>query len=475
MSMALRKRVRDGAAWLTERAPSSIRPLAEPPAGSGLKPILGDQGVPLVGHGLEFLADTVDFARRRYSEFGPVSWSGSLGVCGVWVMGPEAAAEVLTNRDKAFANGPGWGHFIGPFFRRGIMLLDGEEHLQHRRIMQQAFTRGRLETYLGIFNDGVTEGISGWKPTQQFLLYDAIKKLLLDGASELFVGQPLDDESDQLNTAFIDTVAAVTAVVRADVPGGAWHRGLKGRQVLEHYFRDRLSMKRQGTGDDLFSVMCRAESEDGATFSDDDIVNHMIFLLMAAHDTSTITASTMAYYLAKYPRWQEQLRAEAQSLGKPMLDYEYLDRLPLLDQAFKETLRLNPPVGNMVRRTVKDTSISGHYVPTDTYVFVLPTATHRLAEIWSKPDTFDPDRFAEHRREDKAHRYAWQPFGGGAHKCIGMFFGGMQVKALLYQLLLNYSWSVTETYEPPLVYGTGLYPEDGLPVALTSINSSPLT
>jgi len=472
MSVAAGRRARDGVAWLTAHAPSASRPLATPPAGSALKPVLGDYGAPVIGHGLEFLSDTVEFARRRHRKFGPVSWSGLLGIRGVWVMDPIGAAEVLTNRDKAFANGPGWGHFIGAFFRRGIMLLDGEEHLQHRRIMQQGFTRERLEVYLDIFNVGVERSIAAWTPTGEFLLYDAIKKLLLDVASELFMGQTLDSEADQLNTAFVDTVAACTAVVRADLPGSAWRRGLRGRVMLEKYFRERVPLKRQTAGDDLFSVLCHAQSEDGDVFSDDDIVNHMIFLLMAAHDTSTITAATLAYYLAKHPDWQAKLRAEARALGKPMIDYADLDRLPLLDQAFKETLRLNPPVGNMVRRTVKDTSIDGHYVPAGTYVFVLPTATHHLAEIWSEPDTFDPDRFAEPRREDKKHRYAWQPFGGGAHKCIGMFFGGMQVKALLYQLLLNYSWSVDPSYEPPLVYGTGRYPEDGLPVRLTAINPS---
>ena len=61
-------------------------------------------------------------------------------------------------------------------------------------------------------------------------------------------------------------------------------------------------------------------------------------------------------------------------------------------------------------------------------------ATQRMEPWWNDPDTFDPDRFAEPRREDKSHRYAWAPFGGGAHKCIGLHFGGMEVKAILHQM-----------------------------------------
>ncbi|MDT7565929.1 MAG: hypothetical protein QOG76_4553, partial [Pseudonocardiales bacterium] len=70
------------------------------------------------------------------------------------------------------------------------------------------------------------------------------------------------------------------------------------------------------------------------------------------------------------------------------------------------------------------------------------------------------------RREDKVHRYAWAPFGGGAHKCIGLHFGGMEVKAIMYQLLLRFRWSVPAGYEPPIGYGTGPMPIDGLPLRL---------
>lgn len=86
---------------------------------------------------------------------------------------------------------------------------------------------------------------------------------------------------------------------------------------------------------------------------------------------------------------------------------------------------------------------------------------------WDEPDTFDPDRFGDERREDKNHRHGFVPFGGGAHKCIGMFFGAMESKAILHQMLLQFSWSVPTGYQPPIGYLTGPYPSDGLPITLT--------
>ncbi|WP_040742098.1 cytochrome P450, partial [Nocardia tenerifensis] len=251
----------------------------------------------------------------------------------------------------------------------------------------------------------------------------------------------------------------------------AWSRGRRGRRVLAEYFRRELPAKRAGDGADLFSVLCHAETDEGHAFSDDEVIEHMIFVMMAAHDTSTIAASMLAYELARQPRWQERLRAESRALGKATLDYGDLDRLPGLDLAFKEVLRLHSPVAQQVRETTRDTDILGYYVPKGTLIMIGAYPMMRTEDYWRDPDVFDPERFAADRREDKSHRLAWAPFGGGAHKCIGLYFGGMTVKAVLHQMLLRYSWSVRPGYEVPLVAGTGPMPVDGLPIQLERLPS----
>ena len=66
-----------------------------------------------------------------------------------------------------------------------------------------------------------------------------------------------------------------------------------------------------------------------------------------------------------------------------------------------------------------------------------------------RPDKFDPDRFAEPRNEHKKHRYAFTPFGGGAHKCIGMVFGQLEVKTIMHRLLRRYRLELPRPgYEP---------------------------
>lgn len=469
MSTSLSLKTRLAAADIVEKLPArGTRALAEPPAGSQLKPVMGEAGLPLVGNTFPLLQHTLRHSRLAYERHGAVSWGNALRTDFVLVLGPEATGEVLANRDQAFSSEHGWGQLIGPFFERGVMLMDGEEHRHNRRIMQQAFTRPRLTGYLGRMNEVIARRTAEWQPADDFAVYPAAKRLTLDIATEVFMGAEAGAETDRLSDAFIDVITGGQAIIRSDVPGGKWHRGLSSRHTLAEYFRAQIPAKRESEGDDLFSVLCNAETDDGDRFTDDDIVNQMIFTMMAAHDTSTTSISMMTFHLARHPEWQKRLREESEMLGRRSLDYGDLEQLPSLDLVFKETLRMNPPAGILARMAMKDTEISGHYVPEGTLVLLGLYPTHRMEPWWNAPDTFDPQRFSEERAEDKRQKDVWMPFGGNVHKCIGMHFGGMEVKAVMHQLLLQYEFDVDPSYEPVIDFGTGPFPADGLPLKLSA-------
>ena len=450
---------------LLSRIPDRPAVLAAPPPGSGLKPVPGERGLPWLGHVLESLRYGPAYENQKFHQLGPVSWVQLFGQPMVHIAGPDAVQTVFVNKDKAF--GHGWDFFIGPFFRRGLMLLDFEEHLSHRRIMQQAFTNDRLAGYFGTITDVANRTVQDWPNHKEFPLYPTIKQLSLDIAAEVFMAAEVGSERARLARAFLDCTHAGTAIARFPMPGGKWLAGLRGRKLLEDYFARMLPAKRASTGDsvpDLFSALCHAQTDDGERFSDADVINHMIFLIMAAHDTSTITATAAAYYLGKHPEWQQRARAESLARGDAPLDLAALNQLHTLDLVVKETLRLVPPVPGPIRRTVKDTEVLGHYIPANTQVLIGTWVCHLMSEYWTDPLRFDPERFAEPRREDKSHRYAWLPFGGGVHKCIGMHFGTLEVKTVLDAMLRNYRWTFPAGYEPRWGYTSLPFPKDDLPI-----------
>lgn len=434
------------------------------------KDLPGDAGPPLVGYTLHSMQDPIGFIRKRYNQYGEASWHKMLGLRVVGLSGPDANQFVFQNRGDLFSNNKGWDFFIGKFFRRGIMLLDFDEHRHHRRIMQNAFKKPVLVQYLKGMNEPIGRGIRRWRPDDQFHIFTHTKKLTLDLATEVFMGEKLGREASAINKAFVDTVRAGSSPIRFGLPGSRWKKGLDGRKVLEKFFYSRVAGKRNSEANDLFSQLCRAETEDGQRFSDDDVVNHMVFLMMAAHDTTTITLSTMFYYLAKHPEWQERLRAESRALGKEQLDYDDLDAMESMTLVMKEALRLCAPVPSIPRKTVKNVVYKGYFIPKGSMISVSPYFTHFMPEYWPNPTRFDPERFSEDRREDKVHPYAYVPFGGGAHMCIGLHFADLQVKAVLHQVLLNYRWSVPRNYKMPIDLTSLPVPADKLPVKLEWID-----
>ncbi|QMU20997.1 cytochrome P450 [Gordonia rubripertincta] len=438
--------------------------LATPPSGSDL------QAIPCSDRNsfLEIMSmrrDPFAFADRRRAQYGSVSGLNAFGVQMVMTGNPRAAQELLMNKDRAFANGPAWSYFIGPFFNRGVMLLDFDEHRHHRQILQQAFSTTALKGYMQEMQPMIAERVAEF-PVGSVKLFEQFKALTLDLALEVFLGLNLPrDEADRINKAFIDTVRAGVAYVRQPVPGGRWWKGLRSRKVLEEFFYASIAAKRARETPDLFSVLCHAESDEGHSFSDEDVVNHMIFVLMAAHDTSTITMTQMAYNMAKHPEWQDRARAESLELG-PELGYDVLVGMTALDLVMKESLRLCPPVPAQPRMAVKDTSIEGFFVPEGTIVTTSSLSSHRDPEFFTNPDMFDPERFSPERAEDKSHRFAWMPFGGGVHKCIGLYFGQMEIKTIMHHLLRGYEWSVPADYVLPMDYSALPVPKDKLPVTL---------
>lgn len=439
--------------------------LAAPPSGSALKPIYGS-GDPGVLEVLRQYRDPLKILRTRRERFGDITYMNAFGLKVVLPMTASGTEAVAMNRSKVLAAEPAWGFMIGPFFRRGILLMDFDEHRYHRLILQQAFTTTHLKGYLQAMQPMVRERVAALPVGDNVRLLAEFKKITLDVALEIFLGLKLSlAEADRINKAFIDCVDAGMSIVRKNIPGTKWSRGLAGRKVLEEFMYRHLPAKRAHETPDLFSTLCHVQSEDGHSFTDEDVVNHMIFVLMAAHDTSTITLTTMAYYMARHPEWQAKARAQSQTLPAE-IGYDTLPEFTVLDVVMKESLRLNSPVPGLIRQATEDTEIDGYFVPKGAYVSAVAMANHHNPALWTDPETFDPDRFSDDRAEDKTHRFAWMPFGGGVHKCIGLYFAQLEIKTIMHNLLLTHEWSVPADYEWTLDNSTLPVPKDRLPVRL---------
>ncbi len=444
------------------------------PAGA-LDHIPGDGGLPMVGNTFRVLADPAKFAREAVAKYGRVYKNHVFGGWQVAMVGAEANELMLFDRDKVFSSEQGWGPVLDKLFPRGLMLIDFDHHRVDRRALSIAFKPGPMRHYADALNRGIANAVEQWDGAMQF--YPAIKKLTLDLAADSFIGIEWGPQADRINQAFVHMVQASVAPIRAPLPFTLMRKGVKGREYLVDYFtKETLRRRAEGGGQDMFSQFATATREDGEMLPVDQVVDHMNFLMMAAHDTITSSATSLVYLLAKNPEWQERLREEIRSVTGGLdgdgrtraIAYDDLGRLELTEMAFKEALRMIPPVPSMPRRALKDFEYAGYTIPAGTPVGINIAMTHELEDYWENPKAFDPLRFTPEKIKAR-HKYAWVPFGGGAHMCLGLHFAYMQIKILMVHILAQYEIGIADGYWPEWKAWPIPQPKDGLSVTFRRI------
>ena len=435
------------------------------PANS-LDHVPGEDGWPIVGNTLKLLADPVAYARNMRAKYGDIYRHRSFGGRNVALFGADANELVLFDRDKVFSSEQGWGPMLNQLFPRGLMLIDFDKHRVHRRTLSVAFKPEPMKLYADSLNEGIAARVADWSG-KSFAFYPAIKALTLELAATAFLGIPFGPEADRINKAFVDMVQATIGFIRLPLPGTAMGRGVAGRKFLVEYFSREVPKRRAGNGEDMFSQFCRATNEDGSQLTVDEIVDHMNFLMMAAHDTITSSATSMAMLLGRNPEWQARLREEMAGLGinDSALPYDRLGELVLTDYAFRESLRLIPPVPSLPRRAIKPFAFGGYEFPAGTFVGISPAAVHKMPEHWPEPNKFDPMRFSPEASKGR-HKFAWVPFGGGAHMCLGLHFAHMQIKILMWHLLCEHRIEIADGAGTDWQAWPIPKPRDGLPLTL---------
>ena len=441
-------------------------PLARPAtlADPDLSHLPGPPRRPVVGHTLDCLRDSYGFSLANRARYGDVYRIDLVGRPRVMLHGTDALSLVFEDRDRIFSSREGWDA-VEDLFPDCLLTQDFDEHRHHRRIMTAAFKAPVMRNYLQAMAPEI-EGLAAQLPVgRRFRFHPAVKELLLRLGASLLMGlEPGDARIAPLNRAFIAEVEAAYGIVRRPLPFTKMGRAVRGRAYLTETFRALIAERRANPGDDFFSQMCVASDEDGRAWTEREIVDHFNFLMAAVYDTTATTLSSMVDGLARNPDWQDRVREEVSSLEGP-IDDDALRSLVLTERVFKEALRLVPPVPFVPRRAMAAFAFKGVHVPAGALVSIDPGLVMRDPALWSDPERFDPDRFSPERAEDRGHKYAWAPFGGGAHKCLGMHFAVMQAKLFIREVLRGHRIEVAPR-PTPWQMAPIPRPADGLPIRL---------
>lgn len=404
---------------------------------------------------------------RRVMEGGPF---GTMDV--VYLVGPEANRFVLHTHRQYFSHDKGWTPIIGELMGRGLLNMDGTEHAWHRKMWNPAFTTAYMETYLPLMQRIIAERTASWAERGEVDLYQEAREITFDVAASALAGVPRGPEAERLQQLFY-------ALIVGDRTGQESYEAYRERALQARAELDRMLLaliaERRAAAEteqphDVLGLIVRARDEDGHALSDEQVLGHLNILLVAGHETTTVLGAYTLYLLATLPDQRRRVEAELDALlgdSSGPMSVEAARQLKVLDNFIRETGRLHPPVFTVPRGIVSDVEFGGYALPAGKQARLALAASHRLPEVFADPDTFDPDRLAPPREEDKRTPYSLVTFGGGPRLCIGINFANIEVKALAAHVLRHYDLTPVSP-EPPVQVGfTATVIPSGVPMRVS--------
>ena len=392
----------------------------------------------------------LDYLLEYRAKMGDIYRGSSAGNPIAVLWDADEIQRILKNDDRAWSTAVAWiaGAFDGLDPRRGnpgmLLTLDFDEHRAARKLVQPAFTLTAIESYLRTAERMFGEAIDRWVARGQVGFKKESRTLLASVAGEIFTGIRDPQELAVVDNALADFWGILVVLSRNPLLSPTFRRARRGLETLIETFSKLVPERRKRGGDDLFSRMCAVEDREG--LDDDAIVRVFITVMFGAFDTTSAGMTSMAYFLAKHPEWQERLREEAQAAPAGALDAASMRAMKQHEWVWKETLRMIPIVTYLARSPLREVEVLGHRLAPGTQVIMMTGGGGRHPKWWTNPETLDPVRFSPERAEDKKHGGIFNPFGAGAHACVGMQLANMEMKQFWHRMLRTCRFRLAPDY-----------------------------
>ncbi len=376
----------------------------------------------------------------------------------VFMVGPEANRLVFNTRREAFSHDLGWTPFIGDTLGYGLLNQDGAAWARSRKMWNPAFTNAYMETYLPLMQRVIASHTEGWAEKGQIDLFQESREITFHVAATALAGIDRPEEVARLQRLFYALLPRVGRFSTEEEYEAYERAAIAARDELDALLLEVIAQRRaapEAQSHDVLGRIVHARDEEGRALTDEEVLGHLYILLVAGHETTTSLGAWTLYLLATQAEHRRRVEREIDALiadaGGP-ISVEAARNLHALDLFIREAGRLHSPVQNVPRGVVEEVEFAGYTLPIGSSVRLAIAAAHRLPGVFAEPDTFDPDRFAPPREEDRKTPYSLVTFGGGPRLCIGVNFANIEVKALAVDVLRRYELEPVEA-EPPFEVG----------------------
>ncbi len=380
---------------------------------------------PAVWQTLAWMTRPGAFLRRVHARFGDPATIRTYWTEEPMVLfsSPDSVRAVFRLDPAIAPAGQSW-EFLRPFAGpHSILLLDGDEHLRERRLIQGPFHGERMHGFAPIIGELARRELSTW--SGRVVALDRMRELTLDIILRVVFGAR-DDELAHMHDVIEESLATVRslpwvlamAVVQKDLgPRSPWGRFRLAVERFDSELYALLARRRAETRDDsMLALLLEARDEDGNPPTDQHLRDQLVALLVGGHDSSAASLAWAFELLARHPAVQERLRD-----GDPAY----------LDAVVKEVLRARPALTIAPRLLLEPVEIAGRRVPAGVQVAACLWLACRREDLWPGGSQFRPERWISDPAHPAPNPLSWIPFGGGVRRCAGAPFAEMEIREVL--------------------------------------------
>ncbi|MES2978747.1 MAG: cytochrome P450 [Pseudomonadota bacterium] len=367
---------------------------------------------------------------------------------------PAVVKRVLQEESADFPKSALLGDALRPLLGESVFTTNGAMWRRQRDMMNPAFAQARLQVAFPVMKDAADDMLKRLASLPDGAEHDVEVEMTFVTADIIFrtiFSKPLaGPDAHRVFEAFARFQALAPKLMLPAMyamrwlvwPWDVWRSRRAAREIrgllealirprFEAYQRDGVSL----TVDILAAFMAARDPQTGRAFSFDELVDQVAMLFLAGHETSASALTWACYLLAKAPDVQERVKGELSArLQGRSVEQSDLKQLELTWNVFRETLRLFPPVGFMVRESAKACTLRDKAVPQGASVLISPWLIQRHRLWWQEPDAFNPDRYQDEKTRESL-RTAYLPFGEGPRVCIGAAFALQEAVLILASLV----------------------------------------
>jgi cytochrome P450 family 135 len=305
-----------------------------------------------------------------------------------------------------------------------VLLLDGETHLQRRRLLLPPFHGESIARYEELIAEIARWEVGRWPLGRPFALRPRMQAITLEVILRAVFGIREAARLERLRTLLPELLEQSGVVMWVPFlrnglgPWSPLRRFERTRSAIDEILYDEIARRRAGNadGDDILSLLLRARDEDGNGMTDAELRDELMTMVTAGHETTATALSWAFDLLLHHP---EQLRRLEDELAGDEDGY--------LEAVVKETLRVRPVVPDVARVLAEPVEVAGHLLPAGTHVVPAITIVQKLGDTYPDAREFRPERF----QDGQPAPYTWIPFGGGTRRCIGAAFAQLEMTVVM--------------------------------------------